>query len=60
MKSKSVTMAPKDGNSPIGGMIKNAPLESDMDLGEAGEASCMTGQMSGTTTHVSFIVATEL
>jgi hypothetical protein len=41
-------------------MIKNPPLENNMDMGEAGEASCTASQRSGKTTHVSFIVATEL
>jgi len=46
-------MATQEGESPIGGMIGKAPIERDMDMAEAGEASVAAGAMSGKTTHVS-------
>jgi len=41
--SKSVTMVTKEGKSLIGVVVENPPIETDMDMAEAEEASGMVG-----------------
>jgi len=50
-------MATEVGNSLIGGTIENPPVEGDLDMAEAGEASAAAGQTLGKTTLVSFMAA---
>jgi hypothetical protein len=57
--SKSVTMATQEGNSPIGGMSEEPPVERDMAMAEAGDARGAAGQRTGKTTRVSFVAASE-
>jgi len=52
-------MVPQEGGSPIGGMIGESPIERDMDVAEAAETSGMAGEMSGETTRVTFMAASE-
>jgi hypothetical protein len=52
-------MATQEGGSPIGGTIGKSPIERDMNMAEAGEASGMTGDVSGETTRVTFTAANE-
>jgi hypothetical protein len=52
-------MATQEGNSLIGGMSEEPPVERDMDMAEAGEASGADGQRAGKTAGVSFVAANE-
>jgi len=56
---KLARMATHEGNSLIGGTFAKPPVERDMDMAEAGEASGAAGQRSEKTTYVSFMAASE-
>jgi hypothetical protein len=53
------TMATEECNSRFEGMIENSPNKSDMDMVEAGEASCAAHHRVGSTTCISFIAANK-
>jgi len=52
-------MVTQEVNSATGGMIEKPPVERDMDMAEAGEASREAGEWSGKTTRVSFLDPSE-
>jgi hypothetical protein len=52
-------MLTQEGNSLIGGTIEKPPVQRDMGMAKAGEASSTTAQRSGKRTHVSFTHASE-
>ena len=52
-------MATLKGNSPIEGMCEEHLIERDMDMAEAGEASCAAGQRVQKTTPVFFMAASK-
>jgi hypothetical protein len=52
-------MLTQEGNSLIGGTIEKPPVQRDMGMAKAGEASGTTAQRSRKRTHVSFADASE-
>jgi len=47
------------GGSLIEGTIGKSPIKSDMNMSAVGEISCMAGKLSGKTTHIRFMAASE-
>lgn len=52
-------MVTEKTHSFMGAMIEKPPVERDMDITEAGEASGVAGEMSGKTTSMSVMAASE-
>jgi hypothetical protein len=59
MTNKPATMANKEGESPIYERIRKPPIESNLQMLEAGEASSTAGTMLGKTINIFFMAARE-
>jgi hypothetical protein len=59
MVSKLVMMATQEGNSPAGGLVEKPPVERDLNMLEAAEASRVAGQLSGEPRRVFFLAVSE-
>lgn len=57
--SKPARMVTQGGNSPIGGIIKQPPIERDLDMVDAEQASGLAGQWSEKTTCMHFVASRE-
>jgi len=56
---KPATMVIPEGGSPTGVTIEESPIETDLNMGEAGETNGMVGDVSGESIRVTHKAANE-
>jgi hypothetical protein len=59
MTKEPATMVTQEGGSPVGGTIGKSPIERDMSMAEAGEASSIAGEGTGKATRITFMAMSE-